>query len=481
MLCSWTITWYSFAMGIILPSMSDDLGLGSAAQGWLSASFFLGSFIFMVPLTNVFSRFPPVHTMSAVLVVTSALLFAAAAVPAYPAQLGIRFVIAVVFVAANPIRTLLTQERFRAEEYALANGVTESTFGITEPIAFWLTAPLLTLFGGWQVNGIYRWTSGFPIALYLTNGQSVPTYGGQRPNLTATLERNPNWEQNLNQYFANPQAVTTPAPYMIGTAPRTLSNVRLPGTNVTSASLFKQFNLSALRELALRRTAKEVQDQLEAYMIRYACIEGALAGDGKLLFRQSNAGDVDATFPVQIQRHTAPAATDIQHLHTGFQSELGGDVRLLVLLRLVEILMDAIPVGAAILAVLVQKQIVERARKIIMMRDIRLGGGAEVDLAQAAGGLLDHRSERPNPIETAVFLPRRIAASEGNKAHDVVIIDRGTPIHIGFRETEAWVQHDVAPDFIVLEAQGDIGEAGGWRAECPARSIGANQRQCAML
>lgn len=104
------------------------------------------------------------------------------------------------------------------------------------------------LFGGWQVNGIYRWTSGFPIALYLTNGQSVPTYGGQRPNLTATLERNPNWEQNLNQYFANPQAVTTPAPYMIGTAPRTLSNVRLPGTNVTSASLFKQFNLSALRE-----------------------------------------------------------------------------------------------------------------------------------------------------------------------------------------------------------------------------------------
>ena len=39
-----------------------------------------------------------------------------------------------------------------------------------------------------------------------------------------------------------------PAPFRIGTAPRTLSNIRLPGTNVTSASLFKQFNMAALRE-----------------------------------------------------------------------------------------------------------------------------------------------------------------------------------------------------------------------------------------
>ncbi len=102
--------------------------------------------------------------------------------------------------------------------------------------------------GGWQLNGIYRWTSGFPIALSLANGQSAPTYGSQRPNLNGTLERADNWQQNLNQYFANPNVVSAPAAYDIGTAARALSNIRLPGTNVVSASLFKQFNLGAIRE-----------------------------------------------------------------------------------------------------------------------------------------------------------------------------------------------------------------------------------------
>ena len=101
--------------------------------------------------------------------------------------------------------------------------------------------------GGWQLNGIYRWTSGFPVALGLVNGQSVPGFGTQRPNFNGTLNQASNWQQTL-QYFANPEVVTKPAPYQIGTAPRTLSNLRWPGTNVWSSSLFKQFSMARLRE-----------------------------------------------------------------------------------------------------------------------------------------------------------------------------------------------------------------------------------------
>jgi hypothetical protein len=104
------------------------------------------------------------------------------------------------------------------------------------------------IFGGWQLNGIYRWTSGFPVALGLANGQSAPGYGGQRPNLSGTLVRNENWKDNLGQYFANPEVVSRPAAFTIGTAPRSLSNVRWPGTNNLSSSLFKQFNMGRLRE-----------------------------------------------------------------------------------------------------------------------------------------------------------------------------------------------------------------------------------------
>ncbi len=44
--------------------------------------------------------------------------------------------------------------------------------------------------GGWQINGIWRFDSGQPILLGLSGGPSIPTCGGQRPNLLAPLKRN---------------------------------------------------------------------------------------------------------------------------------------------------------------------------------------------------------------------------------------------------------------------------------------------------
>jgi hypothetical protein len=100
--------------------------------------------------------------------------------------------------------------------------------------------------GGWQTNGMWRLDNGQPVALGLSGGTPLPTYG-QRPNLLAPLHRNtgPDWRQ---QYFADPENVQAPAPYTIGTAPRNLPNVRQPGTNTAGLSLFKDFSLGNFRE-----------------------------------------------------------------------------------------------------------------------------------------------------------------------------------------------------------------------------------------
>ncbi len=105
---------------------------------------------------------------------------------------------------------------------------------------------LNAVIGGWQTNGIYRLTGGQPIILTLSGGQSIPTYGDQRPNLTGALKKAGNW--TLDQYFADPNVAEKPEPYAIGTAPKTISSVRSPGTNVFSLSLFKNIPLSRLRE-----------------------------------------------------------------------------------------------------------------------------------------------------------------------------------------------------------------------------------------
>jgi hypothetical protein len=101
--------------------------------------------------------------------------------------------------------------------------------------------------GGWKTNGIWQFVSGNPLGLSLADGQSLPTYGGQRPNLTGALERN-NGPDFMDHYFANPEVAVKPAPYALGTAPRTLSSVRAPGINIANLSVFKEFPLSKFRE-----------------------------------------------------------------------------------------------------------------------------------------------------------------------------------------------------------------------------------------
>ncbi len=149
-ICGWAVLWYGFTIGILLADMRRDLDLHPAKEGWLSASFFLGQLLFVIPFTNWFARYPPVRTWSTVLALITILLLAAAAIPNYWAQLGLRFAIAALFVAINPVRTLLIGIWFRSEEVAHANGMFNAGFGLVQAAAFWASASLLDLLGGWR-------------------------------------------------------------------------------------------------------------------------------------------------------------------------------------------------------------------------------------------------------------------------------------------------------------------------------------------
>jgi hypothetical protein len=120
---------------------------------------------------------------------------------------------------------------------------------------------LNAVLGGWQTNGIWRFDTGQPIILGLQSGQPLPTYGGQRPNLNAPLQvrTSGTTDERLNAYFTNPEVATTPDRWTLGTAPRTLPNARVPGTNTALLSLFKEVPLSALREGA------KIQFRVEAF------------------------------------------------------------------------------------------------------------------------------------------------------------------------------------------------------------------------
>jgi hypothetical protein len=106
--------------------------------------------------------------------------------------------------------------------------------------------------GGWHTNGIWRFNSGRPIVPGLYQSNSLPTYGPQRPNLIGTPHRAGGKDSDwIQQYFTSADGsafFAQPAPFTLGTAPRTLGSVRQPGANNADLSMFKEFAMGKIRE-----------------------------------------------------------------------------------------------------------------------------------------------------------------------------------------------------------------------------------------
>ena len=148
--CSLAMMWYGFAIGLLLPDMSEDLGLRRVQEGVLSSAFFLGQVLLTIPMSQLLSRFPPIRTMGVAYAGGAGLLLVAWLVPVYWVQVMVRFFIAVLFVTIQPVRTLLVGAWFRRDEIAFANSVFNSGFGLVQALAFLASGPLLALLGGWR-------------------------------------------------------------------------------------------------------------------------------------------------------------------------------------------------------------------------------------------------------------------------------------------------------------------------------------------
>lgn len=106
---------------------------------------------------------------------------------------------------------------------------------------------LNAIIGGWQTNGIWRFTDGRPLLLMLSGGNPLPSYPYQRPDLLGPLHCN-SGPDFITNYFSNPQVAVAPPAFTLGTAPRSYGGCRQPGQANATLSMFKEFPLSMLRE-----------------------------------------------------------------------------------------------------------------------------------------------------------------------------------------------------------------------------------------
>ena len=93
--------------------------------------------------------------------------------------------------------------------------------------------------GGWQINGVNTWRSGFPLSINQSqNLNGAYGYAGQRPNATGTSPvTSGNLHDRLNGYI-NPAAFSTAPQFTFGNVARILE-MRGPGLAQWDMSLFK--------------------------------------------------------------------------------------------------------------------------------------------------------------------------------------------------------------------------------------------------
>jgi hypothetical protein len=139
---------------------------------------------------------------------------------------------------------------FDTPHYLAINSVYELPFGPGKKLL--KGGPLSAILGGWQLNGISVFHSGFPMEM-LTAVNNLFNYGGtQRPNWNA---QDPNTSgsvsSRISQYF-NPTVFSQPAPYTFGNVARELAILRSPRLVDLDLSIFKNFQLAERFRLQFR-------------------------------------------------------------------------------------------------------------------------------------------------------------------------------------------------------------------------------------
>ncbi len=110
------------------------------------------------------------------------------------------------------------------------------------------------LFGGWEINGLMTFSSGYPIIIGMQGGTLWE--GSQRPNVIGDPRTEGAVVDRLNNYF-NRAAFSRPLADTFGSAPRTL-NYRTPGIRNADLAVLKNFHISESKSLQFRLEADNV-------------------------------------------------------------------------------------------------------------------------------------------------------------------------------------------------------------------------------
>ena len=140
----------SFAFGIFLPFITDDLGLTPLQAGLLQAVWWVATAALTLPFGALFSRFRPVPLTLVSLTLVVPFVFLQGLAVNFLALFAARLLLVVSNLISIPARTLLLQQWAARRDYAIVNAVGLSQHSLLLAISISLSAVLIGAVGSWR-------------------------------------------------------------------------------------------------------------------------------------------------------------------------------------------------------------------------------------------------------------------------------------------------------------------------------------------
>ena len=147
----------ALVLGVLLPAMSEDLGLSPLQQGWLGSSAIIGSLILSIPFGLWLSRFRPMLLTAITLFLGAGFVFMQAAASNFAILLLGRLLFGITPVAREASRVLLVRQWLPPREIQLSSGILNAVFGIALTVSFVVAPLMLEAFdNNWRTT-LYAW------------------------------------------------------------------------------------------------------------------------------------------------------------------------------------------------------------------------------------------------------------------------------------------------------------------------------------
>lgn len=147
-----------FSLGILLPQMTEDLGLTPVQAGLLGASMFLGSLSMSLVSSIVLSRYSPKRVTSVVTLLAALFVALQGMAPSFIVLLATRFLFVISMASRIQAEVLLIGQWFPKTRIALINSISAGAVSTGQAVGMFATPFLLLALGSWR--NIYYATGG---------------------------------------------------------------------------------------------------------------------------------------------------------------------------------------------------------------------------------------------------------------------------------------------------------------------------------